>query len=529
MAENQDRTYDYVIIGSGFGGSVSALRLAEKGYKVLVVEKGKWFRSDDFPKTNWNLKRWLWVPFFRFFGIMKLSFFRHATILSGVGVGGGSLVYANTLPVPKKEFFSSGSWSHLADWKKELEPFYSIASKMLGATKNPRLQKGDLALKELAGLLGKDHEYDHAHVGVYFGKPGEKAADPYFEGIGPDRIGCIYCGGCMTGCRHDAKNSLDKNYLFLAQKKGADIIAESEVYDVRTISNDDGTGGYQIKYRSSTRIIKKKATIKTAGVIFSGGVMGTVKLLLSLKKKSLPFLSDRIGHDIRTNNESLVAITSLNQNIDYSEGVAIGSILHTDESSHLEPVRYGKGSGFWRLSVLPMTQGNNTVLRMYHIVCDWIKKPLTNLKMLFVKDWARQTQVMLFMQHLDSTLRFSSGMAGMKSSVTEGKSPRAFIPRAAELAGMYSKLLNGKPYVFFAEILFGIPSTAHILGGAVMASDKSKGVIDKDNRVFGYKNMLVCDGAAISANPGVNPSLTITAIAERAMSKIPGKEQDQSE
>ncbi len=509
--------YDYVIIGSGFGGSVSALRLSEKGYKVVVIEKGKWYASKDFPKSNWNLKKWLWMPFFRWFGIMKMSFFKHVVVISGTGVGGGSLVYANTLPVPKKEFFTSGSWNKLADWQVELAPFYQTALKMLGAQKNPKLFDGDKALKELASDMNIKENFEPTDVAVFFGKPNKTVPDPYFDGKGPDRTGCNYCGGCMTGCRFGAKNTLDKNYLYLAQQLGAQILAEHEVYDV--IPSE---AGYEIKFKSSTRFFKSKKSVKTKGVIFSGGVLGTVKLLLKLKKKSLPKLSDRLGYDIRTNNESLISVTNLDRKKDMSKGVAIGSILNTDKNSHLEIVRYAKGSGFWRLSHLPLTHGKNTIVRVAKMMTSFIKHPVSYIKLYTTRDWSKSTAVLLFMQTLDSTLKFSRNSFGiMNTKVAEGKKPSAFIPQSLGLAKQYASLIKGKETVFALEPLAGIPSTAHILGGAVMGANASEGVIDENNKVFGYENMYVCDGSMISANPGVNPSLSITAISEHAMSKIP--------
>ena len=276
--------YDYVIIGSGFGGSVSALRLSEKGYSVLVLEKGKWFTQNDFPKTNWNLKRWLWVPFLRFFGFFKITFYRHISILSGVGVGGGSLVYANTLPVPKSEFFNADTWAHLADWQNELKPFYQIGLEMLGATENPRLQRGDLALKQLSVEIGKEDQFEATNVAIHFGTPDKVVPDPYFGGEGPERSGCNFCGGCMIGCRYNAKNTLDKNYLYLAQKKGIKITAESKVYDVKPLGKKDGADGYSIHWKTATTLFKKKEYCTCRAVVFSGGVLGTVPLLLKLKK-----------------------------------------------------------------------------------------------------------------------------------------------------------------------------------------------------------------------------------------------------
>lgn len=511
--------YDYIIIGSGFGGSVSALRLSEKGYKVLVIEKGKWFKSQDFPKTNWNLRKWLWLPSIRFFGIMKLSIFRHLAVISGTGVGGGSLVYANTLPVPKKAFFTSGSWKGLAEWESELKPHYKTALRMLGATKNPKLFDGDLALEQLAEEIKRRNHFDTPEVGVYFGKPGETVKDPFFGGKGPDRSGCNFCGGCMTGCRYNAKNTLDKNYLWLAQQNGATILSENKVYDVRPSES-----GYDVYSRSSTSLFPKSKHFKAKGVIFSGGVLGTVKLLLKLKKSSLPKLSDKVGEDIRSNNETLISVSTKSKKSDFSKGVAIGSILHTDENSHLEVVRYSNGSGFWKLLHLPLSSGKTFAARSLSIIGQFVSSPFTWAKTYLVNSWSRSTSVLLFMQSLDSTLKLRRNYFGMlNTDIGRGKKPTSDIPESKHLTKIYSEIVDGKATSFALESLGGIPTTAHILGGAVMGKSAEEGVINSRNEVFGYNKLYIIDGSMISSNPGVNPSLSITAIAERAMSFFPPK------
>jgi len=516
--------FDYVIIGSGFGGSVSALRLTQKGYKVLVVEKGSWYQADDFPRTNWNLPRWLWMPYLRLFGIMKITIFRHAAILSGTGVGGGSLVYANTLPMPKTAFYTTGSWSGLADWEAELRPYYKTALQMLGATPNPRLFDGDLALQKLAVELGRAREFEAPPVAVYFGEEGEEAADPFFDGKGPSRSGCTFCGGCMTGCRHNAKNTLDKNYLYLAQKLGVEIWAEKEVVGIEAMGASDGSDGYRVEIKSSTSWLSKRLYVNSKGVVMAGGVLGTVKLLLKLQKTSLPNLSEKLGDDIRTNNETLISVTTLNTEMDMSKGVAIGSMLHTDDNSHLEVVRYSEGSGIWKLLHLPLSTGTNVFSRLWQMMGGVLRFPLSYLKIYWINSWSKHTVVLLFMQHLDSKLKLKRNIFGhMVSSVSSGKKPTPNIPESIELTHKYSQIVNGKATSFALETFAGIPSTAHILCGAVMGATPHEGVVNKNNEVFGYKNMLVVDGSVISANPGVNPSLSITAIAERAMDLRPQK------
>ncbi len=511
--------YDFVIIGSGFGGSVSAMRLTEKGYKVLVIEKGKRYSPEDFPKSNWRVKKWFWMPALRFFGFFKLTFFKHVTVLSGVGVGGGSLVYANTLQKPKPEFFNSGSWKNLADWEKELAPHYDEVLRMLGAAPNPRMETGDLALKELAEKYGRSDHFAPTNVAVYFDEKDETPKDPYFDGKGPLRVPCNFCGGCMVGCRYNSKNTLDKNYLYFAEKNGAKVLSEKEVVSVEPLEK----GGYEITWRDSTKFFRRTGKAKAENVIFAGGVLGTLKLLLKMKKTHLPNLSDKLGEDIRTNSESLLGVLSFDKEKIFSEGVAIGSIFHVDEKTSVEPVRYPSGSGFWRTMMMPSVKGGNFFLRIMKILGDYILHPVDNLRALFVKDFAAKTQILLFMQTVNTKLKFTRGIFGMKSAHSSGEKPSAFIPQAKKIADDFASIVNGKPFALLTESVAGIPTTAHILGGCVIGENEKEGVIDKNHKIFGYENLYVCDGSAISANPGVNPSLTIAAMTERAMSKIPPK------
>lgn len=518
--------YDYIIIGSGFGGSVSALRLSEKGYKVLVIEKGKWFsKPEHFPKTNWNLRKFLWLPAFGLTGLLKLTFFRHVAVLSGVGVGGGSLVYANTLPVPKSPFFKSGHWNGLCDWENELKPYYEVAKSMLGATPHPYMSRGDKIMQTIAKDLGGDVTFEKTNVSVYFGKIGETVPDPYFGGKGPERTGCNLCGGCMLGCRYNSKNTLDKNYLHLAQLSGAQIMAEKEVYDVIPLS-ENGGDGYEVRFRDSLSFFSNKSSLKAKGVIFAGGVLGTMGLLLRLKDKRLPKLSPTLGAGVRTNSESLIGVTTFDRNKSFSEGIAIGSVVKLDENRALEPVKYSEGAGFWRIFMAPMVAGGSFWNRLYQMMADLIRHPVKNFKIFTVDDWSKRTQILLYMENIDSTLKMAYSKLGfIKTAMESGNAPTAFNPVAQTMAKKVEGIINGKAMVMSAESLLGIPTTAHILGGACMGIDDRSGVIDKDNHVFNYQNMLICDGSMISANIGVNPSLTITAMTERAMTKIPSKNE----
>jgi len=521
--------YDWIIIGSGFGGSVSALRLVEKGYKVLLLEKGKRFSPGDFPANNWDLKRWMWMPSMGLQGIFQMSFMEHVTIMHGVGVGGGSLVYANTLPTPGDDFFAANSWAHLADWKAELGPHYATAKRMLGAAENPRETVGDRVLESIAKDIGRADHFHRTEVAVYFGKPGVRVADPYFDGKGPERVGCTFCGACMTGCRVGAKNTLDKNYLWLAEHAGLELLAETEVTAVRP---RDG-GGYTVEAERSIAPKKEGQCFTADKVIFAGGVMGTMPLLLAMKgdKNGLPNLSARLGDEVRTNSESLIGVVAPDYPEAMSKGVAITSILHTDDHSHVEPVRYGNGSGFFRMMMLPHAPGATVLKRLGVMMKSLMTEPKKWARAFAAEDFARQSQVMLYMRTLDGTLKMKLGRspftAFRKGLVTvlddPSQAPKAFMPEATDIANRFAEKVGGVTATLLTETLLGTPSTAHILGGATMGRHRDEGVIDKNHQVFGYDGLYVIDGSAVSANPGVNPSLTITALAERAMSKIPAR------
>lgn len=514
---------DWIVIGSGFGGSVSALRLAERGYRVRVIEKGRRYRSSDFPKTNWDLRRWLWLPQLGFRGFFQMSFLPHLTVFHGVGVGGGSLTYANTLAMPRHGFFTAESWAHLADWATELAPYYPLARRMLGSAPVPARTLGDHLLAEIASDMQLPAP-EPTEVAVYFGTPGERVADPYFDGAGPERVGCTHCGACMTGCRVGAKNTLDQNYLYLAEQQGAVVEAETEVLHVQPRAE----GGYRVRVRGRHGRTKSFTADR---VIFAGGVMGTLPLLLRMQADpdGLPSLSKRLGEGVRSNNEALLGVIDPAGERDFTEGVAITSILATDANSSLEPVRYGRGSGFFRLITLPYAPGATFWARALGALRGFWRQPLRWLRAQWVRDFARSSQILLYMRTLEGSMRVRLGRSwrsafqvGLQSVVDDPLyAPRAFMPEATDLAQRFADKVEGVTATMFTETLLGVPSTAHILGGCCMGVDASDGVIDLNHQVFGYPGLYVIDGSAVSANPGVNPSLTITALAERAMARIP--------
>ena len=518
-----DFDHDFIIVGSGFGGSAMALRLCEKGYDVMVLEKGSQLGPKHFPKTNWNLPKWMWMPWAGFRGLFKMTFFPHVTILSGVGVGGGSLTYACTHPVPKESFFRTGSWADLADWKAELAAHYGVAKRMLGVNAVPFKTAPDEILEAIATDRGMPEAFHATDVAVYFGEPGKKVPDPYFGGRGPARTGCIRCGGCMLGCRHGAKNTLDKNYLHLARQLGMKLEADTEVTAVRPLPG----GGYRVEAKQGRFMPFRKRVVLTArNVVLAGGVLGTVDLLLRMKDDpdGLPGLSSMVGAQVRTNSEALIGVVAPDHPQDLSKGVAIGSIFQADDKSHLEVVRYPEGSGFFRLLTAPLVEGDTKFTRLARTLGTMLAHPITTFKGYFVGDLSKQSAILLYMRTAEGTLRFKRAWHGGMTSATEaGAAPTAIIPEATELAAEFAAKIGGMPVSLITETFMSIPTTAHILGGAVMGDSPETGVVDKDHRVYGYDGLFVVDGASISANPGVNPSLSILALAERAASRIPAK------
>jgi cholesterol oxidase len=509
---------DFIVVGSGFGGSVAGLRLIENGYRVLMLEKGRRFERDDFARSTWNLRRWLWAPRLGLHGPFKMTFLRHLTALSGVGVGGGSLIYAGVLQEPRDGFFSAPSWGHLADWRAELEPHYRTARHMLGAAPVPVPTFPDTVVARAARRLGRERHHTATDVSVYFGTPGETVRDPYFDGEGPERTGCIHCGGCMVGCRHGAKNTLDTNYLWLAERQGLEIRAQAEVVAVRRVAD-----GYEVETREGTRPFRSRQVYRAPRVVLAGGVLGTVPLLLRMRDDpdGLPEISDLVGDFVRTNSEVLMGIIAPGREM--ADGVAITSILRTDDRSTLEPVRYPKGSGVLRLLQAPHGPGETLGRRLASAIGRVLRHPIATARTWLVRDWARHTMILLYMSTDDShlTLRLKATGA-LTTDATGGSAPRADIPEATRIGEGIASDVGGYPVSFIMETLAGTPSTAHVLGGCVMGDGPETGVIGPDHQVWNYPGLYVIDGSAVSANPGVNPSLTITALAERALMGITG-------
>ncbi len=518
--------FDVVIVGSGFGGSVAGLRLTEKGYKVAVLEAGRRFADSDFPKTSWRLRKFLFMPRLGLLGVQRIHYLPDAIILAGAGVGGGSLIYANTLYQPGEKYFRDPLWSHITDWKSELTPFYEQAKRMLGVTENPYFSPSDQAMKEAAIAMGVGKTFQMAPLGIYFGNGTDATvADPYFGGVGPERNGCIQCGACMTGCRNNAKNTLPKNYLGLAEKAGARVFPLTTVTKIEQVPG----GGWIIRTTKTGPRPITGEVFSAKDVVIAAGTYNTQKLLHRMKDdRTLPKLSDCLGDYSRTNSESLVGATMPNADIDFSRGSAITSSFFPDEDTHIEPVRYGKGSNFMGLLQTIMTDGTTSKARRK----QWLRKVLSDPsllpKVLNVRRWSQRTVIALVMQSVDSWIKVRPTRAILGWHLTSKNSsdhPNAtWIPAANQTARLIAAKYKGIAGGHLGDLI-NAPFTAHFVGGAVIGDCPEKGVIDAYHRVWNYPSMHIVDGSTLTANLGVNPSLTITAQAERAMSMWPNRNE----
>lgn len=521
------KKFDIVIVGSGFGGSVAALRLAEKGYKVAVLEAGKRFADEDFPKTSWNLRKFLFFPKLGLKGIQRIHVLPDVLILAGAGVGGGSLVYANTLYQPPKNYFDDKQWAHITDWEAELLPYFRLAKKMLGVRENPFVTPADEAMKRVAQSMGVEDTFQMTPLGVLFTNSlGQEISDPYFGGLGPNRKSCTLCGACMTGCRFNAKNTLVKNYLYFAEKLGVEIIPEFTVQDI--IKNENSS--WKISGKKSGSWFGRQKSFEASHVVLAAGAFGTQKLLHTMKAKgSLPNLSEALGKLSRTNSESLTgAIMPLKNTEDFSRGAAITSSFFPDKNTHVEPVRYGKGSNFMGLLQTVMSDGNSAKIRRRNWVKNILKNPSAIFKILYLRKWSERSIITLVMQNVDSsiTLKSKKSIFGWRlTSKNDSESPNAtYIPAANQVSRKIAELYGGIPAGHVGDLI-SAPFTAHFVGGCVISDSPNSGVIDPYHRVWNYPSLHIVDGSSLTANLGVNPSLTITAQAERAFSFWPNKNE----
>ena len=528
--------FDFIVIGSGFGGSVSAHRLVEKGYRVAVMEMGRRWTPENLPRTSWSIHRWFWRPNFGLRGFFNMRFFKHVTIFHGCAVGGGSITFAGTLLAPPDKVWGAGTWAGLADWKAEMPQHYNAATRMLGVTQNTILGPADHLLKKAAETTGVGHTFYCTRVGIFQppeGEPGSQTfPDPFFGGEGPPRTTCIGCGGCMMGCRYGAKNTLDLGYLYLAEKHGARLFPETKVVNVQPLRGvSDGSAGYEVATVKSTAWIRRQSRRFTCrGIIFSASSLGTMELLFHLKEKgSLPAISSQLGQHVRTNSESIIGARTPGYSQDLSKGIAIGSGIYIDEHTHIEAVRYPSGSDAMGFLTTILTDGRPGAQRvglwLKNVLVSLLRHPLKTLRVLQPRGWAREFVILLCMQALDGEIQMGWQRPWFwplrKFLVSRGEKVPTYIPKANEFAQKFAQLTGGFGMSMLPEILFNVPGTAHCIGGCVIADSSRDGVVDSRHRVFNYKNMYICDGSVVAANLGVNPSLTITALSERAMSFIP--------
>jgi len=523
--------FDVLVVGSGFGGSVAALRLTEKGYRVGVLEAGARFEDDDLPATSFETAKYLFRPEAGMYGIQRIDALRDCLILSGAGVGGGSLVYANTLYEPLTQFYDDPQWRDIADWRAELAPYYDQAKRMLGVADYPLMTAADRVMKEVADQMGVGDSFHPTPVGVFFGGPGQPASrevsDPYFGGEGPDRNPCKHCGECMTGCRHNAKNTLVKNYLYLAEKNGAAVLPLTTVTQV---SPRDG-GGYDVHVRFTKSRSRKATKVLTADqVVMAASALGTQRLLHRMKDEGhLPRISDRLGHLSRTNSESILgAIAPKGDPTDYSHGAAITSSFHPDAQTHIEPVRYGKGSNVMSLLQTVLTDDDGSQPRWRTWLREMWQQRWTVLDLYDMRHWSERSVIALVMQSRDNSITTFTkrsrvtGRRVLTSRQGHGEPNPTWIPAGNEAVRRMADIMGGTPGGSIGEP-FQRPLTAHFIGGCAIGASPETGVIDGWQRVFGHPGLHVVDGSAVSANLGVNPSLTITAQAERAMAFWPNK------
>jgi cholesterol oxidase len=528
MDRHRNPDFDWIVIGSGFGGSVSALRLAEKGYRVAVLECGREFPDRELPTSAWQLRRFLWKPELGLKGILRVTPFKDVLVLSGSGVGGGSLVYAATLYRAEPAFFADPQWRDLDDWQARLRPHYETAERMLGVTPVPFESPCDVLLKEFGAQLGCADRFRKTNVGIYFGEEGRKAADPYFGGEGPERTGCLRCGDCMLGCPHGAKNTLPRNYLWLARRRGVEIRAGRTVTDVRPLGAADGSDGYAVTSEHSGAWLRKRRSVLTArGVVFAAGALGTNTLLANcVHRGSLPRISPRLGELVRTNSESIQAVTLPNDRREVWRSVSITGSLFPDAASHIEFLTWGRGwDAFGYLFTLLSGPGNR-LMRPLRALGAIARRPWWLLSRLWPFGWAERTIGTGIMQTLDNAIAFRPkrrwfGGIRLRTEQDPQRPIPTHFPLADEATRWLARSTGGVAQGFVTESFFSTPTTAHILGGAVIGKDADHGVVNARHEVYGYRNLLVCDGAAMPANPGVNPSLTITAMAEAAMTEVP--------
>lgn len=516
-----DFDYDVVVIGSGFGGSVSALRLSEKGYRVAVLESGRRWNTEDIPKTNWNLRKSIWAPRLGLTGTQRISILGKCAVFSASGVGGGSLIYGNTLYEPLPAFYTDRQWAHITDWRAELAPYYDQAQRMLGVAPNPRMTPADDVIRSVAKDLGVADTFHATNVGVFFNEaaPGEEVDDPYFGGAGPRRSGCIHCARCFTGCPHNAKNTTPKNYLYLAEQAGAHVFELTTATKVRPMTG----GGYAIETQRSNGWIRKGGKVFTAEqVVFAAAALGTQKLLHKMRDEGvLPNLSPRLGELTRSNSEAILNVVSKARD-DFAEGIAITSSIHPEPDTHVEVCHYGKGqNALFPLSV-PLVDGG--AFRFLRFLLAMLLHPVVFARSLNARRASEKSVILLVMQSLDNSLTSFRRWGQLKTKQGMGKPNPTWIPLAHEVGRRFGEKVDGDVQMLAMDV-FNIPATAHYIGGCVIGEGPESGVVDPYQRVYGHPGLHVADGSAVTANLGVNPSLTITAQAERAMAFWPNRNE----